>query len=244
MVVLGIGNAGKSKVADLEVAVAVQENVTWLEVAMDDVGRMDVFEPAENLVREVADVVVGNLLCLQQSEQVCLHQLLHDIHVGKVFERFAFDNVCHADDVFMLNSAENFDFTESALAVRLMFERGDLFDRYPFAANIVQCRAHHAVGSLTDEFEARVPWFNLEPLLPHNLDELVIVRHVLVRTVVLSVEGSFPPADGYAPCTTKPPPNTGLAAISPPLCLPINDPTCPPHYRSGQGDRCFEYGHT
>lgn len=37
---------GQAEIADFEVAVLVDENVAWLEVAMDEASRMDVFQSA------------------------------------------------------------------------------------------------------------------------------------------------------------------------------------------------------
>lgn len=43
---------------------------------------MNVLEASQDLVEEVADVVVAQLLGLQQLVQVCLHQSLHDVAGG------------------------------------------------------------------------------------------------------------------------------------------------------------------
>jgi hypothetical protein len=37
-------NAGQAKVADFEIAVLVDEDVAWFEIAVDDTGWVDVFE--------------------------------------------------------------------------------------------------------------------------------------------------------------------------------------------------------
>ena len=42
-------DSGEAKIADLEVAVCVDEQVAGLEVAVQDVGRVDVLEPAQHL---------------------------------------------------------------------------------------------------------------------------------------------------------------------------------------------------
>lgn len=47
------GGARQPEVADLEVAVGVQQQVAGLEVAVDHVGGVDVLEPAKDLVQEV-----------------------------------------------------------------------------------------------------------------------------------------------------------------------------------------------
>lgn len=40
---------------------------------------MDVLQAAQDLVQEVADVIVAEVLRLQQLVQVGLHQVLHDV---------------------------------------------------------------------------------------------------------------------------------------------------------------------
>ena len=46
---------------------------------MEHVSRVDVLEPSEDLVQEVANVVVAQVLGLQQLVQVRLHQILYDV---------------------------------------------------------------------------------------------------------------------------------------------------------------------
>lgn len=46
---------------------------------MQDIGRVNVFQPSQDLVQKVADMVVAELLCLQQFVKIGLHQVLYDI---------------------------------------------------------------------------------------------------------------------------------------------------------------------
>lgn len=46
---------------------------------MEHVGGMDILEAPQDLVEEVADVVVAQLLAFKQLVQVCLHQVLHNV---------------------------------------------------------------------------------------------------------------------------------------------------------------------
>ena len=64
---------------NLEVTGSVQQQVAWLQIAMQYVSRVYVLEAAQYLVEEVADVVVTELLCLEQLIHVCLHQTLHNV---------------------------------------------------------------------------------------------------------------------------------------------------------------------
>ena len=66
----------EAKVAHLEVAVRVQEQVRRLEVAVDHVGRVQGLEGAEGLVDEVLWVVVREVLCPDDTVHVGLHELL------------------------------------------------------------------------------------------------------------------------------------------------------------------------
>jgi len=65
--------------SDLEVAGGVDEQVGGLEVTVQHVGRVNVLEASQDLVEEIADVVVAQPLGLQQLVQVRLHQGLHDV---------------------------------------------------------------------------------------------------------------------------------------------------------------------
>lgn len=46
---------------------------------MEHISRVDVLEASEDLVEEVANVVVAQVLGLEQLVQVCLHQVLDNV---------------------------------------------------------------------------------------------------------------------------------------------------------------------
>jgi hypothetical protein len=79
MIVLGISDASQPKVADLEITIAVQQDVARLEIAVNHVGRVNVLQASKDLVRKVADVIIRDLLRFQELEEVRLHQLLHNV---------------------------------------------------------------------------------------------------------------------------------------------------------------------
>ena len=54
--------AQRTKVANLEVAILVDEEIAWFEVAVEHLGRVDRLEPAQDLVNEILDVVVRERL--------------------------------------------------------------------------------------------------------------------------------------------------------------------------------------
>ena len=67
---------GQAKVADLELAVGVDEQVAGLEIAVEDVGRVDVLQTAQDLVDEGLEVCVGERLAgADDGSQIALHKL-------------------------------------------------------------------------------------------------------------------------------------------------------------------------
>ena len=67
---------GKTKIADLELAVGVDEQVAGLEVTVEDVGRVDVLEAAQDLVDEGLEVCVGEGLAgADDGGKIALHEL-------------------------------------------------------------------------------------------------------------------------------------------------------------------------
>lgn len=65
----------------LEIASRVEKQVARFEVPMQHVGAVNVFQAPQDLVEEVADVVIAQPLCFQQFVQVRFHQALHDVNV-------------------------------------------------------------------------------------------------------------------------------------------------------------------
>ena len=54
---------------------------------MQHVGRVDVFEAAQDLVQEVADVLGRQRLCAQQTMHVHFHELLDQVDLVECFQR-------------------------------------------------------------------------------------------------------------------------------------------------------------
>ncbi|KAI6751336.1 hypothetical protein HG531_006032 [Fusarium graminearum] len=66
----------KTEIADLEITVGVEEEVGGLQVSVQHVGRVHRLEGSEGLVDEVLAVVVGKILCADDTVHIRLHQLL------------------------------------------------------------------------------------------------------------------------------------------------------------------------
>ena len=57
-----ISDSSQTKIADLKIARGVEKQVGGLQIAMQNVCRVDVLEAAEDLVEKVADVIIAQSL--------------------------------------------------------------------------------------------------------------------------------------------------------------------------------------
>ena len=72
--------------------------------------------------------------------QVRVHQLVHDVNVVEAVDRGGAQDVLDADDVLVVEVAQNLDLAKRALRVSQMVERlVDLLDRNFLAGFVVEC---------------------------------------------------------------------------------------------------------
>ena len=141
------------EVADLQLAVRVGEDVLRLQVAVEDLGRVHILEPAQQLVEEELvvlrrEVVVG----LDDLVQIRLHQLEDDVDVAELPRRRRQHDVLDVDDVGVAQQAQQLDLAQDARRVRDVVEHVvDLLDRDPLARRVVDGRADDAVAALADD---------------------------------------------------------------------------------------------
>lgn len=77
-VLLGINREAscETKVANLELTIGVDEQISWLQISVEDVGRVNIFKTAENLVNEGLEMGIGKRLAgTDNGSQIALHQL-------------------------------------------------------------------------------------------------------------------------------------------------------------------------
>mmetsp|Transcript_28317 Transcript_28317/g.83162 ORF Transcript_28317/g.83162 Transcript_28317/m.83162 type:complete len:375 (-) Transcript_28317:10-1134(-) len=185
VVLFGVCHAREAEVTHLEVAVAVEEEVGRLQVPVEHVCRVDVFEAAKDLVEEVLAVVVGERLRRRDDlVQVCVHELRDNVHILKHVQRARPEDVLDLDHVLVSEVAQDLDLPQGALRVCQVVEGlGDLLDGHFLARPIVKRRAHDAIGAVAyglDECVARV---HVEPRAAHHkavhLARAICVLHVL-----------------------------------------------------------------
>ena len=128
MVVLGVRHPREAEVTDLEVAGGVEQEVAGLEVAVEDVGRVDVLEAPEDLVEEVADVVIAQPLGLEQLVEIRLHETLDDVDVLHGVHGGRPEDVSDVNNVFMIEPGQYLDLPQGSLTVSLVFKRTDLLN--------------------------------------------------------------------------------------------------------------------
>lgn len=80
-----------------------QQEITGLDVSVDDIGRVHEQQTSENLIDEVLDVVVGQVLSrIDHSVQIGLHQLGYYVNIGVACTGFGFQQVNQPYDVLVL----------------------------------------------------------------------------------------------------------------------------------------------
>jgi len=102
VVVFWVGHSCQPEVAYLEITRGVQQQVTGLQVPVEDIGRVNVLEAPENLIKEVANVVITQPLRLKQLVEVSLHETLNDVDVLHGVHRAGPEDVPYVNNVFMI----------------------------------------------------------------------------------------------------------------------------------------------
>ena len=169
VVVLGVRHPRQPEVADLEVAGGVEQQVAGLQISVENVSGVDVLQPPQYLVEEVADVVVAESLRLQKFIKIRLHQALDNVHVAQHLNVDGPQDVADVDDVLVLESVENLDLPQGSLTIGLVLEGADLLDGHLGLSLDVHGGHDHAVGPLADVLEVEVPGPHAEQLTPDEL---------------------------------------------------------------------------
>ena len=68
----------QTKITNFQLTVRVDQEIARLQVSMEDIGRVDVFETTQDLINEGLEVSVGKRLTRpDDSSQVAFHELCH-----------------------------------------------------------------------------------------------------------------------------------------------------------------------
>lgn len=115
-VLLLLETTSKTEIADLEVAVGVEEKVGRFEVTVDDVSGVDVLQTTENLVNEVLDVFIGeSVVGVDDFVEISVHVIKNNEELLEV--AISRDKITEANDVLVIEVTEEFDLTEDTLGI-------------------------------------------------------------------------------------------------------------------------------
>ena len=124
--------ACETEIANLERAILVEEQVRWLQVSVDDVGRVHVVASCEDLEHEVLQVIVCQVLPrVDNSMHISLHQLRDNVDVFIARGCRWFGNIQDFDDVLMIEELEQADLSDDTLGINQILESfGNFLDSH------------------------------------------------------------------------------------------------------------------
>mmetsp|Transcript_105847 Transcript_105847/g.294711 ORF Transcript_105847/g.294711 Transcript_105847/m.294711 type:complete len:430 (+) Transcript_105847:189-1478(+) len=181
---LGGDAAREAEVADGQVAVAVDQQVGRLEVAVQHAGAVHVLEAAQDLVEEVLRVAVGETLAAaDDAVQVALVELRDDVEVLEVLRlgrpRLQVHNL--HDVVMRAQVPQQLDLAQDALGVdEVLEDLAHALDGHLAPCLCVLRTAHQAVGALADGLEVHIARAHLELVAP-ELELVVLVFELATR---------------------------------------------------------------
>ena len=153
----GLGASRKTKVTDLEVAVGVEEQVGWFEIAVDDFSRVECFQSTAGLIEEVLAVIVTEVLSTYDPVQIRLEKFLDEVNFFERVVRDWLDDIEDRDDVLahslLGKILQQLELTQCAERKHGMVEWGDLLDGHLCTRGTVECRDDYTVCTLTNDIE-------------------------------------------------------------------------------------------
>lgn len=132
---------------------------------------MDEFQPLEDLVDEVLDVLVRELvLGVDDLVQICLHEVEDYVNIFKRVTDRTWSEIHKPTDIFVLEVAKEFYLTQDAFAIdQVLKSTLDLLDCHFLVVSIlVHRRTHDSVGTSSERFQWLVSCVNHELALIHH----------------------------------------------------------------------------
>lgn len=106
------------------------------------ISRMDVLETAKNLINEILDVINRNgLFRVDDTMQICLHQILNNVDVFKFFNRRRrWDYVDNSNDILMIKHAHKLDLSKNPFGIHWIVKcSSDFLYSYFFIGIFIKC---------------------------------------------------------------------------------------------------------
>ena len=197
--------SSETEIANLQFAVGIDQQIAWLQISMEHVGRVDVLQSTENLIDEGLEVRIGKWLSgANDSSQIAFHQLLVEICLIEVVRARDVHVVETCDVAVSSEMLQQLDLTQGSLCENLLAEHvGDLLDCDSFSSMAISCRADNAICALAQFFCDSVTLINDEVLI-EDLEDLSAC-HVTHDCGCLLGEGSSRGRDSRVRCSGEAP---------------------------------------
>mmetsp|Transcript_33334 Transcript_33334/g.99266 ORF Transcript_33334/g.99266 Transcript_33334/m.99266 type:complete len:427 (-) Transcript_33334:1908-3188(-) len=163
--------ACKPKITDLEVARCIEQQVAWLQIAVQHVGTVHVLQATQHLVDEILVMLVRQWLRgADDLMQIGVHELVDCVDVVVVVAVRRQLNIAYCDNILMMQVTQQLDFAKRAPSVGEVFEGvADFLDGHLLSRHLVLRGTHDAIGPLPDRFDWDVLVVNLEDASPNNV---------------------------------------------------------------------------
>ena len=179
MVVLGVDDACESKVADLEQEmIAVDEEIRGLEIAVKNIGRVDVLESSQELIEEQLYVFLSEPFMLHQLVEVRVHQFLNDVHALCIAQHRVLlverpslraQYLVNQNHVVVSETFQDPDLAKRLSTASLVGD-ADLLDGNTIVGSRVRGRKHEAAGAVSDGLQVREAIADVEGVCLHRVD--------------------------------------------------------------------------
>jgi len=143
------GRASEAEIANLEVAIGIEEQVGWLEISVENVCGVHSLEGAEGLVDKVLAVVIRQILCANNTVHIGLHKLLDEIDFGEGLIAAGFLDVEDRYNVLMVEVSQQLHLTQGSKAEHGVIEGRNLLDSDFLTRRLVKSRADNTISTLS-----------------------------------------------------------------------------------------------
>ena len=113
----------QAEVTDFQIAIRVNQQISWFQITMQYSTRVHIFQPAKDLVKEKLNVLVAqNLVRLDYLSQVSLHEIRDYVKFCELLKRPGLQDALDWQNVFVVEQPHNFELTECSKCKNFMFK--------------------------------------------------------------------------------------------------------------------------
>jgi len=129
-----LDTSSQTKITDLKVTITIEKQITWFKIPMKYVGRVDVFETLEHLIRKILYVIIAQrIFGIYHFMQIRFHKSQYHVQILEIGANRRGNEVNQAHNIFVMKVPEKLDFSQNTLCINYIFESlRNLFDGYFF----------------------------------------------------------------------------------------------------------------